>query len=66
MYVQLVYVSSQVKTICFIVDGKATVTPEGGAAIFIEPGDLCKFRKGLRCTWQVQSPVIKHYKTEEE
>jgi uncharacterized cupin superfamily protein len=47
--------------VCFFLEGKVKVrTAEGEVAI--GTGDLVTFPKGLSCTWQVLSPVRKHYK----
>jgi len=46
---------------CYILEGEVTVIPDGGEPVKIKPGDLVNFSAGLSCTWQVQSPVKKHY-----
>ena len=46
---------------CYIYDGEATVTPEGGEPVKIGEGDLVIFPKGMRCQWQVHKAVNKHY-----
>ncbi|CAM9356942.1 unnamed protein product, partial [Sphacelaria rigidula] len=50
-------------TTCFLVEGRAVVTPNGGEPELVEAGDLITCGKGLKCTWWIQSPVIKHYMT---
>lgn len=52
----------QGKMTCYVVEGEAIITPDGGTPIFIRPGDLCVFRSGLRCTWNITSPMVKHYR----
>ena len=47
--------------ICYILEGKAIVTPEGGEPVTIERGDLVTFPKGMSCTWEVVEPISKHY-----
>lgn len=47
--------------ICYVLEGRVTVTPEGGEVIEIGPGDLVTFPKGMRCTWRVDAPIRKHY-----
>lgn len=45
---------------CYIIEGELIVeTAEG---IFnISAGDFVTFRKGLKCTWDIKSPVKKYY-----
>lgn len=47
---------------CYLLAGEVVVTPEGGTPLTFGRGDLVTFPAGLRCTWQVVSPVRKHYK----
>ena len=48
--------------VCYILEGEAVVTPkEGGDAVTIKEGDYVSFPKGLSCTWDVKSPIRKHY-----
>ncbi len=46
---------------CYLLEGEVVVTPEGGEPVTIRAGDLVTFPKGLSCTWEVRSPVRKHY-----
>ncbi len=46
---------------CYILEGRVTVTPEGGEPVTLGPGDLVTFAKGLACTWDIHEPVKKHY-----
>jgi hypothetical protein len=46
---------------CYFLAGEAVVTPEGGEPVTLRKGDLVTFPAGLRCTWEVRSPVRKHY-----
>ena len=50
------------KETCLILEGKVKVTPENGEPVNIEPGDLVVFPAGMNCTWEITSPVKKHYK----
>lgn len=47
--------------VCYILEGRVTVTPEGGEPVELESGDLVTFPQGLRCTWEIHEPVKKHY-----
>ncbi len=47
--------------VCYLLDGKVTVTAEDGEQITFGKGDLVKFDKGLKCTWEIHEPVRKHY-----
>ena len=46
---------------CFIFEGRAGIKPEQGESVEIKNGDLVRFPKGLRCTWQVLEKVRKVY-----
>jgi len=48
---------------CYIVEGKAIVTPENGEPVTIETGDMVNFPKGLKCAWKIIEPIEKHYTT---
>ncbi len=47
---------------CLLLEGDVTVTPDGGEPVRFGPGDLAVFDAGLSCTWEVQTPVRKHYR----
>jgi len=47
---------------CHILEGRVTVTPEGGEPVTIQPGDLVTFPKGLSCTWEVHASIRKRYR----
>jgi uncharacterized cupin superfamily protein len=47
--------------ICYILHGKAVVTPEGGQPVEIGAGDLVTFGEDLRCMWHIIEPIKKHY-----
>ena len=52
---------TQIET-CLILDGKVTVKDRGGdGSISFGPGDLVIFPVGLKCVWQIEEPVKKHY-----
>ncbi|HOY32142.1 MAG TPA: cupin domain-containing protein [Bacteroidales bacterium] len=45
---------------CLILEGDILVeTPEGNFTI--KAGDFVTFHKGLKCVWNVNKPVRKHY-----
>ena len=46
---------------CYIVEGKAIVTPEGKPAVTIARGDMVFFPKGMKCVWKIIEPIEKHY-----
>jgi hypothetical protein len=50
------------KETCYLLSGEVVVTPEGGVAVTLRRGDLVIFPEGMRCTWDVRSPVRKHYR----
>jgi uncharacterized cupin superfamily protein len=45
----------------YVLEGEVTVKT-GQEELRIEPGDLVTMPQGLDCTWQVASPIRKHYK----
>ena len=49
------------KETAHIIEGYVTVTSENGESISFEPGDLVTLEKNLTCTWDVKSPLLKHY-----
>jgi uncharacterized cupin superfamily protein len=46
---------------CYLLDGVAVVTPEGGEAVTIQAGDLVIFPAGMQCSWEIRETVRKHY-----
>ncbi len=45
---------------CLILEGEVNVETSEG--IFnIVPGDFVIFEKGLKCVWDIKSPIRKHY-----
>lgn len=47
---------------CFIIEGKARVVPEQGESVEFSAGDMVIFPAGMKCVWNVISPIKKHYK----
>lgn len=50
---------------CYFLEGDVVVTPEGGEPVQVGAGDLVTFPAGMSCTWEVRTPVRKHYKFED-
>ncbi len=53
--------SYETREICYILEGEAIVTPDGGAPLTIKRRDLVNFSAGLKCTWEIIKPIKKHY-----
>ena len=47
---------------CYFLEGDVIVTPDEGEPVTMGTGDLVTFPAGMSCTWQIKSPVKKHYK----
>jgi uncharacterized cupin superfamily protein len=47
--------------VCYLLEGKVTVITSDGNVDF-GAGDLVSFPAGLKCTWQVDEAVRKHYR----
>lgn len=47
---------------CYLLEGEAIVTPDGGEPVRLREGDLVTFLADLACTWEIRSPVKKHYR----
>lgn len=47
---------------CYVLRGRFTVTPDGGAPQTFSRGDLIIFPAGLSCIWEVLEPVEKYYR----
>jgi len=47
--------------VCYLLEGRVTVTPNGGEPVEFGEGDLVNFPAGLSCTWEIHEPVRKHY-----
>lgn len=44
-----------------VVEGKATVTTEDGEKVTLCKGDYVKMPRGLKCTWNIEEAIKKHY-----
>ncbi len=47
--------------VCYILEGKVTVTPQDGDAVTIQAGDLVTFPAGMHCHWNITEDIRKHY-----
>jgi len=47
---------------CYVIEGKAIITPVNEDPVTIESGDLVIFPKGMKCVWKIIEPLEKHYK----
>jgi len=45
---------------CLILEGEVTVECESGA-YSIKKGDFVTFPKGMKCNWDIKSPIKKYY-----
>ena len=50
------------KETCYILEGKVRVEPENDTPVEFSAGNLVIFPSGLKCVWNISSPVRKHYK----
>jgi uncharacterized cupin superfamily protein len=50
------------KETCYIKEGRATVTPEGGVPVTFGPGDLVTFPDGAKCVWRIDETIKKKYR----
>jgi len=48
------------KETCLVIEGEVTVTDANDSVTF-GPGDMVIFPVDLECTWNVKTPVKKHY-----
>lgn len=46
---------------CYILEGRVTVTPEGGEAVTVGAGDFVTFPAGMSCHWDITEAIRKHY-----
>ena len=53
------------KETCYIIEGKAIITPENEAAVTIQEGDMVFFPKGMKCTWKIIEAIEKNYLLED-
>ena len=46
---------------CYLLEGDVTVETKDGKNVAFGKGDFVTFPKGLSCTWNIKTPVRKHY-----
>ncbi|TPK91496.1 cupin domain-containing protein [Mesorhizobium sp. B2-4-17] len=46
---------------CHIIEGQCVITPDGGTAVELSPGDAFVCEPGLKGTWRVVSKLLKHF-----
>lgn len=49
------------KEICYILEGKVTVTPDDGIALTVGAGDMVTFPQGMSCFWEIHDDIRKHF-----
>jgi uncharacterized cupin superfamily protein len=54
------YLTHPGETICFV-EGRATITPEGGDPVEVVPGEAVYVPEGLVCRWDVHETVKKAF-----
>ena len=45
----------------YFLAGRVIVVTEDGQEVEVKKGDLAVFPKGLRCTWHIKEPMLKHF-----
>jgi uncharacterized cupin superfamily protein len=47
---------------CYLLEGRVTVTPDGGEPVSFQAGDLVTFPNKMSCNWEIHDAVRKHYR----
>jgi uncharacterized cupin superfamily protein len=47
--------------VCYILEGRVIVTPDGGEPVEIQQGDLVTLPQGMSCRWKITADIRKHY-----
>jgi uncharacterized cupin superfamily protein len=47
-----------------VIEGRATIEWEGGAAVEVGPGDVCTLEPGTRTVWTVHETLLKGFRIE--
>lgn len=50
--------------VCYILRGRVEITLDDGEKLEFGRGDLVTFPAGLTCSWNITSPIEKHYNFE--
>ncbi len=50
------------REVCYLLEGMVLVTPDDGAPVELQTGDLVIFPAGMDCRWEVLQPVRKRYR----
>ncbi len=45
---------------CYLLAGRAVITPQQGEPVHVGEGDLVTFLAGSSCAWEIRTPVRKH------
>ncbi|MGB9614435.1 MAG: cupin domain-containing protein [Fervidobacterium sp.] len=45
----------------YVVEGNAEVTLDDGSKVSFGAGDMVRFDRGVKCTWNVKEKILKHY-----
>ncbi|CAK0774374.1 Cupin_3 domain-containing protein [Gammaproteobacteria bacterium] len=51
---------------CYILAGEVIITPDSGEPVRLVIGDLVHFSANFSCTWDIRSPIKKHYRFSNE
>jgi uncharacterized protein len=49
---------------CYILEGQAVITPDGGQPVEINVGDLVEFPQRMQCRWRITKAIRKYYRFE--
>ena len=44
-----------------LIEGRITITPDGGAPVTLNPGDAFVVEPNFKGTWKIEAPVRKHF-----
>jgi hypothetical protein len=44
-----------------LIEGRITITPDGGTPVTVGPGDAFVVEKDFKGTWKIEEPVLKHF-----
>ena len=55
------YASYEFYEFVHLIEGRITITPDGGAPITLVPGDAFTVEPSFKGTWTIEEPVRKHF-----